>query len=86
MSRTHGARDGSTDGCHTLGLGDVRGNAVQRWRAVPENGIDVSDPGSNNGPSLGTSVSNTALSFVSVGIVLLHGTVRVEHFKWRILC
>ena len=84
--RTHGARGGSTDGCCALGLGDVRGNAAQCWCAVPENGIDVSNPGSSNGPSLGTGISSTALSFVSAGIVLLHRTVRVEHFKWLVLC
>jgi len=86
LSRTHGARDSSTDGCHTLGLGDARGNAVQCRRAVPENGIDVSDPGSSNGPSLGTGVSSTALPFVSISIVLLHCIVGVEHFEWLVLC
>ena len=86
LGRVHGARDGPTDGRHTLGLRDARGNAVQSWCAMPENGIDVSDPGSGDGPSLGTCVSSAALSLVSVGIVLFHSSVRVEHFKWFILC
>ena len=75
LGRIHGARDGSTDGCRTLGLRDVRGNAVRSWRAMPENGIDVSDPGSGDGPSLGTGVRSIALPFVSIGIVLLHSIV-----------
>ena len=86
LGRVHGARDGSADGCHTLGLRDVRGNAVQSWCAMPENGIDVSDPGSGDGPSLGTGIRRTALPFVSIGIVLLHSIVRVKHFEWFILC
>ena len=53
---------------------------------MPENGIDVSDPGSGDGPSLSTGVRSTALSFVGIGIVLLHSIVRVEHFEWLILC
>ena len=64
----------------------VAGNSVQCWRAMPENGIDVSDPGSGDRPALGTGASSTALSFVSSGIVLLHSIVRIEHFKWLILC
>ena len=85
LGRIHGARDDSTDGCHTLGLRDVRGNAVQSWCAMPETGIDVSDSGSGDGPSLGTGVRSTALSFVSIGIMLLHSIMRVEHFEWLIL-
>ena len=86
MGRVHGARDGSTGGCHTLGLRDVGGDPVQCWRAVPENGIDVSNPGSGDGPSLGTGVGSTALPFVSISIVLLHSDVRIEHFEWLVLC
>jgi hypothetical protein len=67
-------------------LGDVRSDTVQRRRAVSKNGIDVSDPGSSNGPSLGTGVSSTALPFVGISIMLLHCIMRVEHFEWFILC
>jgi len=52
---------------------------------VSENGIDVSDPGSSNGPSLGAGVSSTTLSFVSISIVLLHFIMRVEHFERLVL-
>ena len=86
LGRVHGARDGSTDGCHTLGLRDVGGNAVESRCAMSENGIDVSDAGSGDGPPLGTGVRSAALSFVSIGIMLLHSIVRVEHFEWLILC
>ena len=86
LGRVHGARDDSTDGRRTLGLRDVRGNAVQSWCTMPENGIDVSDPGSGDGPSLGTGIRRTTLPFVSIGIVLLRSIVRVEYFEWFILC
>ena len=44
-------------------------NAVQCWRAVPENGINVSDPGSSDRPALGTGISSTALSLVSLELL-----------------
>ena len=52
---------------------------------MAEYGIDVSDSSSGDGPSLDTGIRSTTSSFVSIGIVLFHGIVRVEHFEWRIL-
>ena len=74
LGRAHGARDGSADGGHALGLGDFVGNAVECGRAMPENGIDVADPGRGNRPSLGTGLRSTVLSFICDGAVLFHST------------
>ena len=52
---------------------------------MAEYGIDVSDSSSGDGPSLGTGIRSTTLSFVCVGIVLFHGIMRVEYFEWLIL-
>ena len=78
----HGARDGSADGGHALGLGDVGGNSVECRDAMPENGIDVSDPGRGDRPTLDTGLRSTTFPFVRGGVVLFHSTVRVEHSNW----
>ena len=84
LGRAHGARDGSADGGHALGLGDVGGNAVEYGRAMPENGIDGTDPGRGNRPSLGTGFCGTALSLIFGGGALFHSIKCAEHPNWLI--
>ena len=52
---------------------------------MPENGIDVADPGRGNRPSLGTGLCGTALSFICGGVVLFHSIKCAEHPNWLIL-
>ena len=85
LSCLHSGCDSFMDGSDTLRLGGVRGDAVERGRAVSQGSVDIADACRRNRPSIGTGVCTTALLFICIGVVLFHSAVRVEHPNWRIL-
>ena len=69
----------------TRWVGRCRGDSAECRGAMPEDGIDASDPGRGDRPTLGTGLRSTASSFIHGGVVLFQRIVRVEHSNWLIL-